>query len=561
MADVTTVTSEARLHAAFRSDPGRVRTNNEDVPIVDPERGVYGVIDGVGGQAAGEVAAGIACDVILQRLARPLGTPAERVREAIAIANNEIFKRAEESAGLRGMACVVTLAIVTDRLLTIGHVGDSRLYKFRAGGVLKLTHDHSPIGEREDAREISESDAMRHPRRNEVFRDVGSAFRDKDEEAFVEVIEQAVERDCAILLCTDGLTDMVTSTAIEQIVRRHAGNPEEVADALVTAANDAGGKDNVTVVYAEAPEFARAVRGTQDHGGPFDPSRASGSSRAESRDGVAPSRVEGGLAQGAPNRLVRSARRILRSRTTWFAFGALFGVLASLLLAWRVGDTHVFGNRTLVVGAEAIGAFPRISEAMQAARPGDVVRLEPGVYPEGVVVGDGVSLVARVPGTVTIVRPEEAIGVWVGIVALGTLGGHISGIKIESTPQLPIEWGMRVSGQDRTVDLVELTGPMRAGIELLPAAAVTIQGSQLAIQGPALAIGNGAHAIVTGSMFLRTGPPAGPPISIGAAARATLKRNVFAGYGADIVKGVSAAERQQIVSGNYVIGAEPSLLR
>ena len=83
------------LLAAYRSDPGRVRDNNEDLPLVDAARGVYGVIDGVGGQAAGEVAAAIARDVILQRLSRPLGTPGERVREAIAIANNEIFSRSE----------------------------------------------------------------------------------------------------------------------------------------------------------------------------------------------------------------------------------------------------------------------------------------------------------------------------------------------------------------------------------------------------------------------------------------------------------------------------------
>jgi hypothetical protein len=241
--------------------------------------------------------------------------------------------------------------------------------------------------------------------------------------------------------------------------------------------------------------------------------------------------------------------------------GALAGVLGALLLAWRIGDTHIFGGRTLVVGAQAIGAFPLIREAMQAARSGDVVQLEPGVYREGVVVREGISLVARVPGSATIVRPEGAIGPWVGVAALGNLGGRISGIRIESTAQLPIEWGMRISGQDRTVDLVELTGPMRAGIELLPAAVVTMQGSHLAIHGPALTIGNAAHAIVTGSVFFRTGPPTGPPISMGTGAQATLRRNVFAGYGADIVKGVSLAERQQIVSGNYVIGAEPSLLR
>ena len=126
--------AHGRLESAALSDPGRVRTNNEDVPLLDPERGVYGVIDGVGGQAAGELAAAIASDVIMQRLARPLGAPAERVREAIAIANNEIFRRASTSDDLTGMTCVVTLAIVADGRLTIGHVGDSRCYKISPDG-------------------------------------------------------------------------------------------------------------------------------------------------------------------------------------------------------------------------------------------------------------------------------------------------------------------------------------------------------------------------------------------------------------------------------------------
>src|SRR5687767_3249484 len=109
-----TTTAAQPLAAAFRSDPGRVRANNEDVALADAERGIFGVIDGVGGQAAGELAAAIAQDVILQRLARPLGTPSERVREAIAIANNEIFRRAGTSPELAGMTCVLTLAVVND---------------------------------------------------------------------------------------------------------------------------------------------------------------------------------------------------------------------------------------------------------------------------------------------------------------------------------------------------------------------------------------------------------------------------------------------------------------
>jgi PPM family protein phosphatase len=255
-----TLAASGALHTAFRSDPGRVRTNNEDLALVDPARGVFGVIDGVGGSAAGEVAAAVARDVILHRLSRPLGTPRERVREAIALANNEIFKRSERAAELRGMSCVVTLAIVTGDVLTVGHVGDTRLYALDAHGLRKLTHDHSPVGEREDAQELTELEAMRHPRRNELFRDVGGERRDKDDDDFVEVIETPWEAGQALLLCTDGLTDMVSSTTIERIVRRHAGRPQQVVDALVDAANDAGGTDNVTVVYVESAEFAALAR-------------------------------------------------------------------------------------------------------------------------------------------------------------------------------------------------------------------------------------------------------------------------------------------------------------
>jgi serine/threonine protein phosphatase PrpC len=426
--------------AAFRSDPGRIRTNNEDLPLVDAERGVYGVIDGVGGQAAGELAAAIACDVILQRLARPLGTPAERVREAIAIANNEIFRRAGSAPELAGMTCVVTLALVTEGRLTIGHVGDSRLYKLRAHGFQKLTHDHSPVGEREDARELSEIDAMRHPRRHEVFRDVGGALRDKDEDEYVEVIEAPLERDAAILLCTDGLTDMIASSTIERIVRQHAGDPDAVAAALVDAANEAGGRDNVTVVYAEGPEFARAVRRARSEGLPL----AGGAAGPDSP----PAPVEEGTpaASGPERGVTHVLGWIRRSRITWFAAGAAVGVVAALLLVWRAGEAPASGPRVLAVSANASAEFSSLGDAVATSSPGDVLQLEPGTYPEAVVLPDGVGLVARVPGTVTFARPAASTGEWIAITAGGEMGNRVSGIRIASTPELPIDVGIRLSG-------------------------------------------------------------------------------------------------------------------
>lgn len=527
------------LQAAFRSDPGRVRSNNEDLALVDAARGIFGVIDGVGGSAAGEVAAAIAHEVILKRLARPLGTPAERVREAIAIANNEIFRRAEQAPGLRGMTCVITLALVADGRLTIGHVGDSRLYVVAAGGLRKLTRDHSPIGEREDAREIGELEAMRHPRRNELYRDVGGAWHDKDEEGFVDVIEVPWEGDEALLLCTDGLTDMVPSGAIERVVRRHAGEPQRVADALVEAANDAGGHDNVTVVYAEPAGLGRAVReGVQG-------SASAGSNRSAAR--------------GPMRRAWSHARAftswVVHSRTTWFALGALAGVLAALALVWRAGDATAPRSRTFSVGPVAPGASSQVAAALATARPGDVVRLEPGVYAERIVVPGGVTVEARLSGSVTLQRPPGVPGPWVAIAAEGTDGGRLAGVRIESTPQGPIDVGIRISGQGRTIEMVDVIGPAESALELLPASSVVLLGSVLEVPALAVRLDEGAHATLTNNILTRMGRARTAPISLGASSHVVLSRNVLAGFGPALVEGAGAGSITGLTD-NFVVGAE-----
>ena len=165
----------SRPIAAAGSDPGRERENNEDRVLCDPERGIYGVIDGVGGESGGEIAAQTAHDVLRARLSRRTTDLERLVREAIALANRQIYERAQAEPRLAGMSCVLTVALLDGDHATVGHVGDSRLYLLRRGEIRKITRDHSPVGAREDAGEISEEDAMGHPRRNEIFRDVGSA--------------------------------------------------------------------------------------------------------------------------------------------------------------------------------------------------------------------------------------------------------------------------------------------------------------------------------------------------------------------------------------------------
>ena len=248
--------TELALDCAAVSDTGRVRDHNEDRYWMDAARGAFLVVDGVGGQAAGERAAETAVTAIRGALAERAPAPAEaRVRDAIAAANNCIFSEARKHPELTGMACVLTLALVDGEQVTIGHVGDSRLYVIGGGNIRKVTNDHSPVGQIEDAGELSEEEAMAHPRRNEVFRDVGSCPRSPDEGEFVEVSQCALRSDEAMLLCSDGLSDHLTSRRIREIAERYAGNSEMTARQLVEAANQAGGRDNITVVFVAGSAF------------------------------------------------------------------------------------------------------------------------------------------------------------------------------------------------------------------------------------------------------------------------------------------------------------------
>jgi serine/threonine protein phosphatase PrpC len=241
--------------AGAATDTGLLRDRNEDRFWMDAERGVFLVVDGVGGQAAGELAAQTAVETIREAMVWTEASAEERVKAAITAANNRIFRRAQQDEEHRGMSCVLTLALVEDGRITIGHVGDSRLYLLWDGAIRKLTSDHSPVGEDEDAGALSEEEAMLHPRRNEVFRDVGSRLRDVDDSDFIEIRQCRFREDAALLLCSDGLTDHLTAAHIRTITGRYGGDPGQVAAELVEAANEAGGRDNITALFVAGPRF------------------------------------------------------------------------------------------------------------------------------------------------------------------------------------------------------------------------------------------------------------------------------------------------------------------
>jgi serine/threonine protein phosphatase PrpC len=244
----------ARWRSAVATDPGLVRETNEDRCFTDDERGVFLVVDGIGGHAGGEIAAELAVDTIRLALLNSRGAASCRVRSAIVEANNVIHKAADANPVWHGMSCVLTLAVVEDHRVTVGHVGDSRMYLIWNGAIRKLTSDQSFVGEQEESGLLTESQAMRHPRRNEVFVDVGSSPRTLQND-FVQIRELEFKSDAALLLCSDGLSDLLTAAEILAIVESYDGHPEAVPQALIDAALVAGGRDNVSVVFVAGSDF------------------------------------------------------------------------------------------------------------------------------------------------------------------------------------------------------------------------------------------------------------------------------------------------------------------
>jgi len=240
---------------AGQTDVGQRRKDNQDTLICSPiwseDTVLLAVIDGVGGYAGGDKAAAIAKESIEQYMAKPNGDSLSMLREAVVFANNQIHAQRQQTPQLAQMACVLTTAVADSRLQKVFfvHVGDTRLYRFRQGILEKLTHDHSMVGIREDANELTEAEAMRHPRRNEILRDLGSAIHRVDDPDFLESGETSFKPGDQLLLCSDGLTDMITQAQIADILMRD-GSLEERLSELIRLANAQGGNDNITAVLA-----------------------------------------------------------------------------------------------------------------------------------------------------------------------------------------------------------------------------------------------------------------------------------------------------------------------
>ena len=229
-----------RIVAGVATDTGRVRDHNEDAYIVEPP--LYAIADGMGGANAGEVASQLALETIgdMQRAGQT--TLDDEVREA----NRVVFARSGEDVKFAGMGTTVTAALASANALHLVHVGDSRAYLLRAGSLRQLTRDHTLVDRMVEAGEISQEEADVHPHRNVLIRALGT-----EPKVDVESLDLGMLEGDQVLICSDGLTVMVTEEQIAAILDVARGAPQDAAERLVRAANRAGGIDNITVIVLE----------------------------------------------------------------------------------------------------------------------------------------------------------------------------------------------------------------------------------------------------------------------------------------------------------------------
>ncbi len=244
--------TDYRWTSATRSDVGRVRDSNEDSVFMNRESGVFVVADGMGGHAAGEVASAIASRTIGDSACRECGSLealSEQMVAAFLEAGREISRQVEQDPTRSGMGTTATvLRLRRDGTFLIAHIGDSRAYLSRNGDFHRVTRDHSWVQEQVDRGLLPPEKAAGHPQSNIITRALGT-----DPSPTPDLYPGELRHGDLFLLATDGLTDMVREDDIDAILREGT-SLEASADRLVTAANRAGGVDNVTVLLVQVTE-------------------------------------------------------------------------------------------------------------------------------------------------------------------------------------------------------------------------------------------------------------------------------------------------------------------
>ncbi|SMD10554.1 PP2C family protein-serine/threonine phosphatase [Pedobacter nyackensis] len=243
------------------TDTGKVRSNNEDTFIAEKISGtdfvLACVIDGVGGYTGGEVAAAIARKTILELMDMPEGDISQLMQTAITEANDQILAAKQQNKELEDMACVLTIALadLKNNKFYYAHVGDTRLYLLRDHSLIKISKDQSFVGFMEDSGRLTEEQAMQHPKRNEINKALGFAGNIGVQDDYIETGHSPFLPGDLILLCSDGLSDMVNKEGIMNVLLKDL-TLEQKSTELIDVANANGGRDNITVVLVKNDKAA-----------------------------------------------------------------------------------------------------------------------------------------------------------------------------------------------------------------------------------------------------------------------------------------------------------------
>jgi PPM family protein phosphatase len=258
-----------RFHIGALTDVGKARVLNEDSFAVDPQVGLFIVADGVGGQHAGEVASQMAIEIITRHVRDPQ-TPVtdeshdafsqvtHQVLSGIQLANAAIYEVSQMCREQQRMATTVASVRIHDGVMTLAHVGDSRIYRVRNDSLQCLTVDHSLVAMQVQDGLLTEAEAAASPLRNTILRALGV-----DKTVCIDAEEDVLLDQDRILLCTDGLTHMVADDDIVRIILDSKAQPQRACEVLVETANAKGGRDNITVILVHCEKGRGLIMAVQ----------------------------------------------------------------------------------------------------------------------------------------------------------------------------------------------------------------------------------------------------------------------------------------------------------
>lgn len=234
----------------YKTDPGLIRKNNEDQYTVEPDIGLMIVADGMGGHQGGEVASNLAVKIVASEIKEGLkinlNDQSEIIRTAVKKADEVIYNKAQRDKSLEDMGTTIVIALCKENDITIAHVGDSRVYLINKNNIKQITMDHSAVSELVQIGEITQEEARRHHLKHVITRALGIK---NSAEPDIQTLQ--IRKEEYLLLCTDGLTDMLEDDEIMEIILKDTGDLEQTCENLIARANKRGGRDNITIILAK----------------------------------------------------------------------------------------------------------------------------------------------------------------------------------------------------------------------------------------------------------------------------------------------------------------------